>query len=400
MFHSSPLESERGTQHDTDKGGGGVYTCGMMKIRTPAVPPAQLGYAMPAEWLAHEATWLAWPHYQKDWPGKFAPVPWVFAEFVRVLARGEEVHICVQPRAAVEVTEILRLAGVDLDQVALHEQATDRAWMRDSGPIFVRRGKQEAGRKKQGKGSALALVDFKFNAWAKYDNWQQDDAIPDAVSRIVGMPRFEAWGTDRRGQRKRFVLEGGSVDVNGQGDVLTTEECLLSRVQQRNPGFSREDIERTLGDTLGIQQVLWLAGGIVGDDTHGHVDDVARFVGPRTIVACAERDRRDVNHSPLRENLRRIKKMRDGRGRSFDIVELPMPGPVWFGERRLPASYANFYISNAGVLVPVFNDPADAVALRLLEECFKDRPVIPIYCRDLVLGRGTIHCLTQQQPAG
>jgi agmatine deiminase len=373
----------------------------MFHTGSPPVPPAQLGYAMPPEWRPHEATWLAWPHYEGDWPGKFAPVPWVFAEMVRLLTPGERVHICVQPQSgdrnpAAEVTNILRLVGVALDRVALHEQPTDRAWIRDSGPIFVTSGQRSANRPHK---EAVALVDFKFNAWAKYDNWAHDDAIPATVSRLIGVPRFEAWGADQRGRPKRFVLEGGSVDVNGAGDALTTEQCLLSRVQQRNPGFSRENIEHALREYLGIRQVLWLSGGIVGDDTHGHVDDVARFVGPRTIVACVEPNRTDVNHAPLRENLRRLKRMRDARGRAFDIVQLPMPGPVWFGRRRLPASYANFFIANSGVLVPVFNDPADPVALRLLQECFTHRPVIPVYCRDLVLGRGTLHCLTQQQPA-
>jgi agmatine deiminase len=374
----------------------------MLVAEKKDVTPVQLGYSMPAEWRRHEATWLAWPHYVRDWPGKFAPVPWAFAEMVRLLTPGEEVHICVQPSAgghagAKNVRELLRQAGADLTRVKLHEQATNRAWIRDSGPIFLT-GSRKTGDRRQKKGGE-ALLDFKFNAWARYDNWARDDALPGAVARILGVPRFEAWGTDHRGLRQRFVLEGGSIDVNGAGDLLTTEECLLSRVQWRNPGFSREDIERTLRDHLGVRQVFWLAGGIAGDDTHGHVDDVARFVSPTTIVACVERNQRDVNYAPLRENLRRLKRMRDGRGRAFDVVELPMPGAVTFDGKRLPASYANFYIANTGVLVPVFNDPADGVALRLLERCFKDRPVIPVYCRDVVLGRGTLHCLTQQQPA-
>jgi agmatine deiminase len=213
------------------------------------------------------------------------------------------------------------------------------------------------------------------------------------------VPRFTACGANNRRELQRFVLEGGSIDVNGKGCVLTTEECLLSQVQQRNPGFSRARIERTLCDYLGVGQVLWLAKGIAGDDTHGHVDDAARFVSPTTIVACVETDRRDANYAPLRENLRRLAKMRDARGRAFDIVELPLPERVYFAGQRLPASYANFYIANAGVLVPVFNDARDQAALQVLAQCFKGRPIIPVYCRDLVLGRGTLHCLTQQQPA-
>jgi agmatine deiminase len=242
-------------------------------------------------------------------------------------------------------------------------------------------------------------VDLKFNAWARYPNFAHDDVLPKAVADTLGLPRFEARAADDRGVCRRFVLEGGSIDINGRGSVLTTEECLLSRIQQRNPGFSRGRIEEALRDYLGVEQVLWLGGGIMGDDTHGHVDDLARFVNATTIVAAVETDRGDVNYRPLQDNLRRLKKMRDRRGRRFEVVELPMPGPVTFGGRRLPASYANFYIANAGVLVPVFNDPADVQALRILEGCFKDRPLLPVYCRDLVLGLGTLHCLTQQQPA-
>ena len=368
----------------------------------PEVTPAQRGYAMPAEWLPHEATWIAWPHYRGDWPGKFEPVPWVFAELARVLARGERVHVFVQPskggRCAKTVRDILEKADVNLVHVTLHVQATDRAWTRDSGPIFLT-GQVENRKSKIEKHRSLALVDFKFNAWARYDDSARDDALPGAVARILGVPRFTAFGENDRGELQRFVLEGGSIDVNGTGCVLTTEECLLSTVQQRNPGFSRAHIERTLCAFLGVERVLWLAGGIAGDDTHGHVDDAARFVNPTTIAACVETDRRDVNYAPLRENLRRLKKMRDLRGRALDIVELPMPEPVYFAGRRLPASYANFYIANAAVLVPVFNDPCDRAALRTLEQCFRDRPIIPVYCRDLVLGRGTLHCLTQQQPA-
>ena len=257
---------------------------------------------------------------------------------------------------------------------------------------------------------SLALVDFKFNAWAKYDNSALDDALPGVVADYLGVRRFVAYGendledtgdggSDGGGEYQRFVLEGGSIDVNGAGCVMTTEECLLSEVQQRNPGFSREAVEKTLCDYLGVSKVLWLDKGIAGDDTHGHIDDTeVRFVNATTVVACVEGDKRDANYGPMRENLRRLAKMRDAKGKQLNVVELPLPAPVYFEGQRLPASYANFYIANAGVLVPVFNDANDVRALKVLEGCFKDRPVIPVYCRDLVWGLGTLHCMTQQQP--
>jgi agmatine deiminase len=357
-----------------------------------AAPGAQ-GYAMPAEWEPHDGTWIAWPHNHAEWPGKFEPIPWMYAELVRVLAEGERVHIFVEPskggRLAREVTAILAKSDVNMGHVTLHSQATDRVWTRDSGPIFVRRN------------SEVGLVDFKFNAWAKYDNSALDDALPAAVAGIVDVPRFVAFGKNDAGEYQRFVLEGGSIDVNGAGSVLTTEECLLSEIQQRNPGFSLKGIEQTLADYLGISQVLWLDRGIAGDDdTHGHIDDTARFVNATTIVTCYEPDKSDANHGPLKENLRRLRKMRDIRNRQFTIAELPMPSPVYFNKKRLPASYANFYVANAGVLVPVFNDRNDATALKILEQAFPERRIVPIYCRDLVWGLGALHCITQQQPAG
>jgi agmatine deiminase len=362
--------------------------------------PARLGYAMPPEWEPHDATWIAWPHRQEEWPGKYEPIPWTFVEIVRILAQGGRVHIFVEPsrgkrggRVAREVREMLQRGDVNVAHVTLHEQPTDRIWTRDSGPIFVRR---KAG--KAGDRGTLAVVDFKFNAWARYEDSAHDDALPEAVARLVKLPRFVAFGENDRGELQRFVLEGGAIDVNGAGCVLATEECLLSKVQERNPGFSRERVERVLEDYLGVKKVIWLAGGVVGDDTHGHVDDVARFVNETTIVTCAERDRGDANYRALAENRSRLRRARDVRGRPFEVVELPMPEPVYFNGKRLPASYANFYLANSAVLVPVFNDVNDGTALRILEQCFKGRDVVGVYCRDLVLGRGAIHCMTQQQP--
>lgn len=358
--------------------------------------PAAQGYSMPAEWQIHEATWLAWPHNAEDWPEKFEPIPWIYAEIVRLISQGENVNIFVQPSArnrnVAEVTKILKRNGVDATNITLIPQATDRIWTRDSGPIFVQ---QKASR---GRKAKTALCDFKFNAWAKYDNSKHDDKLPAVAADRLKMERYEVFGLNDAEEYQRFVLEGGSIDVNGAGCVLTTEECLLSKIQQRNPGFSRERIEKTLCDYLGVRKVLWLDRGIAGDDTHGHVDDTARFVNANTIVACVELDKSDDNYAPMQENLRRLKKMRDVNGKQFSVIELPLPDPVIFDGQRLPASYANFYICNAGVLVPVFNDPMDFIALALLNECFRDRPVIPVYCRDMVWGLGTLHCMTQQQP--
>lgn len=360
------------------------------RVGATAKSPQQLGYRMPAEWEPHSATWIAWPHHRADWPGKFAPIPWIYAEIVRLISRGEQVCIFVQDaRAQLRAQRVLERANVDLARIEFYRTPTNRVWTRDSGPIFLHRADE----------AKLGVCDFKFNAWAKYDNWHADDRLPAFVARALGVPRFVPEVTGADGRARRLVLEGGSLDVDGQGHLLTTEECLLSTVQQRNPDVPREAIEAALCESLGVTRVLWLGRGIAGDDTHGHVDDLARFVRPGTIVLASERDHRDANFEPLQENLVRLRAMRDVRGHAFEVIELPLPAPVVFAGQRLPASYANFYIANAAVLVPVFNDANDEVALRTLSAVFTDRPVVPVYCRDLVWGLGTLHCMTQQQPA-
>ncbi len=345
---------------------------------------------MPAEWDLHEATWLAWPRNPTDWPGKFGPIPWVYAEIVRLLALRERVHLIVE-NAAMErrVKSMLTRAHVNLDQVCFHRWPTDRGWLRDSGPIFVRSAKGQ-----------IALTNWRFNAWAKYDDWRLDDQIPGRVEKLFDLPAWQpSLAGERRAKPRLIVLEGGSIDTNGAGILLTTEECLLSEVQQRNPGLTRGQLERVFFDFLGIDQVIWLGRGIVGDDTHGHVDDIARFVAPATIVAAVEPRARDANHEPLAENLARLKQARTPAGRQFTIVELPMPRPVIFRGQRLPASYANFYIANGQVLVPTFHDPNDRIALNLLAEVFPGREIIGVHSVDLVWGLGALHCMTQQQPA-
>jgi agmatine deiminase len=347
-----------------------------------------MGYRTPAEWQPHEATWLAWPHNPEDWPGKFQAIPWLYAEIVRLLAAHERVHLLVQDeKEQGRATSVLERAHANLDNVSFHQWPTDRVWTRDSGPIFV---KSADGR--------VAITNWKFNAWAKYSDWHLDDQVPDRAAELLGVPQWQPT-VDVAGEQRRLVLEGGSIDTNGRGTLLTTEECLLSPVQQRNPGLSREEIERTLCDYLGLTTIIWLDRGIVGDDTHGHVDDITRFVAEDIVVTAVEPNRDDPNHEPLAENLRRLKSATDQEGRKLNIVELPMPAPVIFRNQRLPASYANFYIANGVVLAPAFNDKNDRIALDILAEVFPTREVIGIYCRDLVWGLGAIHCMTQQQPA-
>jgi agmatine deiminase len=340
---------------------------------------------MPAEWERHEATWLGWPHNVSDWPRKFAPVPWVYGEIVRKLVPGERVRILVQSAAhEASARRLLSRVGVDLGRVEFSRFPTDRGWTRDFGPIFVRRPGSPAG---------VAIARFRFNAWAKYPDWKKDDRIPDRAARALGLPLLPVlWN----GQP--VVLEGGSIDVNGRGTLITTEECLLDpAVQVRNPGLSRSDYEAVLREALGATHVLWLGKGIAGDDTHGHVDDLCRFVNPRTLVLVREKDPRDANHAALEENRERLQGLRLEDGSKPEVVPLPMPAPLFQAGVRLPASYANFYIANAAVLVPTFNDPADRIALGTLSELFPDRPVVGIHAVDLVWGLGTLHCLTQQQ---
>jgi len=350
--------------------------------------PASLGYRMPAEWEPHAATWLAWPHNRTDWPGKFEAIPWVYAEIVRHLARVERVHILVNDAAhQLRARQVLERSSVPLARLSFHRFPTNRGWTRDSCPIFLVDGRR------------LALTKWRFNAWAKYPDWRKDEAAARRVARFTKLP---AWfpTSEIAGKQRPVVLEGGSIDVNGRGLLLTTEECQLSRTQQRNPGLSRRGLEKVFADYLGIRKVIWLKRGIVGDDTHGHVDDIARFVSPSTVVAAVERNRRDPNYTPLQANLRRLRAATDLAGRRLHVVELPMPAPVVFRGQRLPASYANFYIANRLVLVPTFDDPNDRLALSLLSGLFPGRQVVGIHCLDLVWGLGTIHCMTQQQPAG
>jgi agmatine deiminase len=345
--------------------------------------PAALGFRMPAEWEPHEATWLAWPHQASDWPGKLAPIPWVYGEVVRHLVRGERVRILVRDVVIEKrARALLKRVGVDLGQVDFFRIPTDRSWTRDFCPLFVKGGDGTVG-----------LTNWRFNGWAKYPNHKKDDAVGDRLARRLKKPSWTAVL-----QQRDIVMEGGSLDVNGGGTLLTTEECLLSPVQARNPGVSRDQLERVLGDYLGVRKVLWLGNGIAGDDTHGHVDDLARFVDANTVVIGEETDSADANFANLRDNRRRLEAMTTADGQRLRMIPLPMPRPLFLDGVRLPASYANFYIGNAVVLVPTFNDPGDRRALEILAPLFPGRDIVGIHAVDLVWGLGTLHCMTQQQP--
>jgi len=342
--------------------------------------PAAQGYRWPAEWEPHRATWLSWPHNLETWPDNLAAVRASFAALVAALAPRETVEIGVADDAMEDVARtVIRRAGWDPDRnVRFHRWPTTDAWCRDHGPIFVVR-----------PDGARALLDFRFDNWGrKYPGWELDDAVPRHIEKVLGLPRFAS----------DVVLEGGAIDGDGQGTVLTTEACLLNA--NRGPGRTREGMEQLLADQLGARRVLWLGDGIDGDDTDGHVDDIARFVAPGVVVAALCEDPADPNHAPLAENLRRLRAMRDARDAALTIVPLPMPERLERAGQRSPASHANFYLANGVVLVPTFGGASDATALAILGELCPARDVIGIPCADLVSGFGALHCVTQQEPIG
>jgi agmatine deiminase len=368
-------------------------------------------FLMPAEWEPHAATWLAWPHFRGDWPGKFEPIPWVYAEIIRNLSRHERVELIVKDAAAEKLArKTLKRAHALNANVRFHRWATNRVWTRDSGCAFVRTSGAEPashfGGLNAGPGALLhpkatsagrapqmSAIKWRFNAWAKYPNWKHDEKIGSLMARAADAEEFRPMFG-----KTRMVLEGGSIDGNGRGSLLTTEECLLSRVQQRNPGMKKKDYEKIFAEYLGATNVIWLGSGIVGDDTHGHVDDITRFVSRDTVVTCVDADPASENYETLRENIRRLRDATTEDGKPLATIDLPMPAAVYFEGVRLPASYANFYIANGIVLAPVFNDPNDRVALDILADIFPNREIVPIYCGDLIWGFGAIHCMTQQQP--
>jgi agmatine deiminase len=345
-------------------------------------------FRMPAEWEPHRATWVSWPHHEPDWPGKLGAISWVYAEIARVIGRHEPVEVlCPSETVVEEALTCLSAHTVRLEAVRLHIVPTDRVWLRDSAPIGV----LDAHRR-------VILLDWDFNAWAKYDNWRLDAEVGPAIARLTGLPRLEPARADGRG---RIVLEGGGIETNGDGLLLVTEEWLLSDVQVRNAGLGRAEYERIFADWLGIRRTIWLGEGSVGDDTHGHVDDVARFVSRDTVVLAVEPDPADENHARSMDNARRLElAARAPDVGPLRVVRLPYPRPAFMYSERLPASYANFYVANGVVVVPTFNDPNDRAALAILAGLFPDREVVGIHAGDLVWGQGTLHCLTQQEPLG
>lgn len=352
----------------------------------PAALPSGGGGAagilrMPAEWEPHRGTWLSWPHKEASWPGNFGPIPGIVAEMVRHLAPGEEVHINVTDAAMEQAArEVLLTAGVPTGNVFFHHVPTNDAWCRDHGPIFVERSLP-------GGGMEQVALDWGFNAWGdKYPPYDLDNRVPKRVAEILGIERVSPG----------MILEGGSIDVNGVGTLITTEACLLN--PNRNPDRSKAEIEAMLRAYLGVQTILWLGDGIVGDDTDGHIDDLTRFVDTQTVVTVVEDDPQDVNHGVLQDNLDRLRSMQIQDGTPLRIIELPMPRPVVHDGERLPASYANFYIGNEVVLLPGYDPERDEIARQTLQELFPTRRVVVIDCTPMVWGLGAFHCLTQQWP--
>ena len=347
----------------------------------------QSQYRLPAEWEKHEATWIGWPHNKEDWPGKFIPIIWVYSEIVRKISEGEKVRIMVESSDhKKKAIRSLQDSNVDLANVEFFILKTDRGWTRDSGPVFIKSTSQK---------SEIALAHFKFNAWAKYDNYKKDARLPGFISKKLKLKSIKPVH-----KNSHVVLEGGSIDSNGDDVLLTTEECLLDpKVQVRNKNFTKADYEKVFQDYLGIQKVIWLGKGIAGDDTHGHVDDLCRFVSTDRVALVQEGNSKDANYKILKENKERLASVVLTNGSKLEVIDLPMPSPVIFKGQRLPASYANFYICNAYVLVPTFNDVKDREALGILGEIFIDRKVVGIHAVDLVWGLGTLHCLTHEQPS-
>ncbi|MEW6651947.1 MAG: agmatine deiminase family protein [Bacteroidota bacterium] len=343
-----------------------------------------MNYRLPAEWEEHKSTIICWPHQKEDWPEKFEPIPWVYVEIIKNICCGELVRLFVQSQKEIKkVKKYLDRANVDTANIEFIISETDRGWMRDSSPAFVKRGDE------------TAAIKFKFNGWAKYSNWKKDKNIPKTLSKVLDVTLIEA-----KYNSKEVVLEGGAIDYNGGGTLITTEECLMDKTTQvRNPELTKKDYEKIFEEFLGIKKVIWLGKGIAGDDTHGHVDDLCRFVNYNTVVLCNEKDVKDENYKNLEENYERLQGETVYGGSKLNVIQIPMPRAINFEDMRLPASYANFYICNSSVLVPTFNDPNDRTALNILSELFPTRKIVGIHSVDLVWGLGTIHCLTHEEPA-
>ena len=335
---------------------------------------------MPAEWEEQKSTWIAWPHNKKDWPNKFDFIPEIFAEIISHISKGQKVNILIENNVLKKkAILILKNFKVNFSNIKFSLCKTDRAWLRDSFPIFVKNKNKKI------------LLNWKFNSWAKYKNFKKDNSIINKVKKVLKLQSISPVFN-----RRKVVLEGGAIDVNGKGTLITTEECLLSKIQQRNSGFKKHDYEKIFFNYFGIRKIIWLKRGIVGDDTHGHIDDLARFVSENTIFLAYERNKKDVNYKILRNNFRILKKLDDFK--KLKIIKIPMPEAKYIEGTRVPASYLNFYIANKVILVPTFNDKKDKLVLKMFRKHFKSRKVVPIDCSILIWGFGAIHCMTQQEP--
>ena len=346
------------------------------------------GFRMPGEWEKQKSVWIVWPYNKKDWPGLFHKIPQIISKIVCNLSINQTVNLIIRTsKDKLKIKQELKKFRNNLSNIKFHPILTNRIWIRDSGPIFLVNNK---------KGKKI-ILNFLFNGWSKYNDYQKDNKINDKIAKLTKIKKIEPTIIIKN-NLKKIVLEGGAIDVNGRGSILLTRECFLSKVQERNPGVNKLNLENTLSKYFNLKNFIWLNKGIKGDDTHGHIDDIARFVSPNTIMAAIEKNKKDRNFKNLKENFQILKKSTDTNGKKFKIIKIPMPKPIYINKVQVPASYLNFYIANKIVLLPIFNDKNDKKVFYIFKKFFKTRKVIPIDCSDLIWGFGAIHCMTQQEP--
>ena len=347
-----------------------------------------LEYRMPAEWEPQKSVWLIWPYNQKDWPGLFNKIPEVYAKIIFELSKNQIVNLLINKNAdKKKIKKYLLNYGCKILRIKFHIIKSDRVWIRDSGPIFLIRKKNKK----------KIILNFSFNGWSKYKNYKNDNKINNFISKKLNLKKIIP-KIEKSGKFKNIVMEGGAFDVNGQGSVILTKECLLSKVQERNFNFKKKDYEKIFSKYLNIKNFIWLNKGIIGDDTHGHVDDIARFVSKNTIMTAFEKNKNDKNFKSLKKNFEILKKSRNENGNKFNIIKIPMPPPIYINKIRTPASYLNFFITNRSVLLPVFKVKGERKVINLFKKNFKNKKIVPIDCKELIWGFGAIHCMTQQEP--
>ena len=347
------------------------------------------GFRMPAEWEKQQSVWIIWPYNKNDWPGLFKFIPKTVSEIVSVISKTQTVNLIVKIKKDINlIKKKLKKNNYTKTNVKFHVIPTDRIWIRDSGPIFL----------KNIKNKKKILLNFKFNGWSKYKNYKKDDKINNVISSITRIKKIDP-KVKINNITKRIVLEGGSIDVNGKGSILLTKECLLSKIQERNPGIKKKEYEDLLRKYLNVSNFIWLKKGIIGDDTHGHVDDISRFISKNTILTAIEINKKNPNYKILNDNLKILKNSKNERGKKFKIIKVPMPKPIYINKSIVPASYMNFFIANKIVLLPIYNDKNDLKVISIFKRNFKNRKIITINCEKLIWGFGAIHCMTQQEPA-